>query len=94
MLALARGLGSDPAVLLVDELSMGLAPLVVAELYEAVAEIARSGVSVLVVEQFATVGLRYASTVNVMAHGTVLYVGSSEGALEAVHAAYLGPGTP
>ena len=40
MLALARGLGTDPAVLLVDELSMGLAPLVVGELYEAVAEIA------------------------------------------------------
>jgi branched-chain amino acid transport system ATP-binding protein len=40
MLALARGLGTDPAVLLVDELSMGLAPIIVGELYEAVAAIA------------------------------------------------------
>ena len=90
MLALARGLGTDPAVLLVDELSMGLAPLIVNELYEAVAAIAQTGVSVLVVEQFATIGLRYASTVYVMAHGTVTYSGSTEGAADAVHAAYLG----
>jgi len=92
MLALARGLGSDPAVLLVDELSMGLAPIVVGELYESVAEIAEAGVSVLVVEQFATIGLRYASYVYVMAHGVIGYAGSSEGALDAVHAAYLGSG--
>jgi branched-chain amino acid transport system ATP-binding protein len=90
MLALARGLGSDPAVLLVDELSMGLAPMVVGELYESVAEIADAGVSVLVVEQFATIGLRYASYVYVMAHGVIGYGGASERALDAVHAAYLG----
>ena len=90
MLALARGLGTDPAVLLVDELSMGLAPLVVESLYEAVAEIAHTGVSVLVVEQFATIGLRFASQVYVMAHGVIGYSGPADGALEAVHEAYLG----
>jgi branched-chain amino acid transport system ATP-binding protein len=90
MLALARGLGSDPAVLLVDELSMGLAPLVVGALYEAVAEIARSGVSVLVVEQFATIGLRHASTVHVLAHGVVAYTGPADAAADAIHTAYLG----
>jgi branched-chain amino acid transport system ATP-binding protein len=90
MLALARGLGTDPAVLLVDELSMGLAPLIVDQLYETVAEIARTGVSVLVVEQFATIGLRYASTVHVMTHGTVTYSGACDTALDAIHSAYLG----
>jgi branched-chain amino acid transport system ATP-binding protein len=90
MLALARGLGTDPAVLLVDELSMGLAPLIVNTLYEAVAAIAATGVSVLVVEQFASIGLRYASTVYVMAHGTVTYAGPTDAAMDAVHAAYLG----
>jgi branched-chain amino acid transport system ATP-binding protein len=90
MLALSRGLGTDPAVLLVDELSMGLAPLVVGDLYEAVAEIARYGVSVLVVEQFASIGLAYASTVHVLAHGTVTYSGPASSAMDAVHAAYLG----
>jgi len=60
------------------------------ELYEAVAGIAETGVSVLVVEQFATIGLRYAATVNVMAHGTVTYSGSVDAATDAIHAAYLG----
>jgi len=90
MLALARGLGTDPAVLLVDELSMGLAPLVVAELYEAVATVAETGVSVMVVEQFATIGLQYADTVYVMKSGTVTYAGPPDEAMDAVHAAYLG----
>jgi branched-chain amino acid transport system ATP-binding protein len=90
MLALARGLGTDPSVLLIDELSMGLAPMVVAELYEAVSEVAAAGVSVLVVEQFASVGLRYAAIAYVMAHGVVTYKGPSRRALDAVHRAYLG----
>jgi branched-chain amino acid transport system ATP-binding protein len=90
MLALARGLGTDPSVLLVDELSMGLAPLIVDQLYEAIAGIADDGVSVLVVEQFATIGLKWASDVYVMAHGVVMYSGASADALGAVHDAYLG----
>jgi branched-chain amino acid transport system ATP-binding protein len=90
MLALARGLGTDPTVLLIDELSMGLAPLIVGELYEAVARVAEDGVSVLVVEQFATIGLRYATDVYVMAHGAITYAGPSESAMDAVHRAYLG----
>jgi branched-chain amino acid transport system ATP-binding protein len=90
MLALARGLGTDPTVLLVDELSMGLAPLVVQSLYEAVADVAATGVSVLVVEQFATIGLRCASHVYVMAHGSVRYSGPSDQASDAIQAAYLG----
>ncbi len=56
MLALARGLATDPAVLLLDELSMGLAPVVVGRLYEQVAGIAAQGVGVLLVEQFANRG--------------------------------------
>ena len=90
MLALARAVVTDPALLLVDELSMGLAPMVVGELYESVAEIAQAGVSVLVVEQFATIGLRYASYVYVMANGKVGYGGRGDGAIDAVHDAYLG----
>jgi branched-chain amino acid transport system ATP-binding protein len=90
MLALARGLGADPAVLLIDELSMGLAPLVVAKLYDVVADVARAGLSVFVVEQFATLGLRYASHAYVMTNGKVTYDGPSAAALDAVHAAYLG----
>ena len=90
MLALARGLGANPSVLLIDELSMGLAPRIVAELYETVARVAQAGVSVLVVEQFARVGLRYADEAYVMAHGTITYAGPSSGAEDAVYSAYLG----
>jgi branched-chain amino acid transport system ATP-binding protein len=90
MLALACGLGTDPSVLLIDELSMGLAPMIVGELYEAVSEVAGAGVSTLVVEQFATLGLRFASYAYVMAHGTMLYAGSSDGAANAIDEAYLG----
>jgi branched-chain amino acid transport system ATP-binding protein len=90
MLALARGLGTDPTVLLVDELSMGLAPKLVAVLYDVVAEVAAAGVSVLVVEQFAAVGLRHASHVYVMAHGMITYSGDAGGAVDAIQAAYLG----
>ena len=92
MLSLARGLGTDPTVLLVDELSMGLAPLVVAGLYEAVAHVATLGVSVLVVEQFASIGLQFAETAYVMAHGVVTYGGPAAGADQAIHHAYLGSG--
>jgi branched-chain amino acid transport system ATP-binding protein len=92
MLALARGLGTDPSVLLIDELSMGLAPLIVAELYEAVAHVAQTGVSVLVVEQFATFGLRFATDAYVMTHGVITYAGPASGADDAVHRAYLGSG--
>ena len=92
MLALTCGLGTDPSVLLIDELSMGLAPMVVAELYRAVAAVAAAGVGVLVVEQFATVGLQFATNAYVMAHGVITYAGPSDGATKAIHAAYLGAG--
>jgi branched-chain amino acid transport system ATP-binding protein len=71
MLALARALSTDPALLLLDELSMGLAPLVVEQLYEIVGQIARSGVSILVVEQFASAVLDIADWVGVMLRGRV-----------------------
>src|SRR4029450_5047971 len=69
MLALARGLATDPAVLVLDELSMGLAPLVVEELYGQVAGLAGAGVSVLVVEQFARVVMGVADRGALLTHG-------------------------
>jgi branched-chain amino acid transport system ATP-binding protein len=72
MLSLARALASDPALLLLDELSMGLAPLIVESLYDTVAEIADGGVSILVVEQFAQSALRVADYAAVMHGGRVV----------------------
>jgi len=69
MLAMARGLASDPAVLLLDELSMGLAPIIVEQLYDVVAQVAATGVSILVVEQFARTVLGVADYAAIMLHG-------------------------
>jgi branched-chain amino acid transport system ATP-binding protein len=75
MLSLARALASKPALLLLDELSMGLAPLIVEGLYDTVAEIAEAGVSILVVEQFASAALRVADYAAVMHGGRIVATG-------------------
>jgi branched-chain amino acid transport system ATP-binding protein len=93
MLALARAVASRPGVLLLDELSMGLAPLVVSSLYEEVARIAASGVAILIVEQFARVALQVADHATVLAGGRVMASGTPaelEGSLTEL---YLGSGT-
>jgi branched-chain amino acid transport system ATP-binding protein len=75
MLAMSRALASDPALLLLDELSMGLAPLIVDELYETVARIADSGVSILCIEQFARTALRVSDYAAVMTGGRIVATG-------------------
>ncbi|MBA3280942.1 MAG: ABC transporter ATP-binding protein [Acidimicrobiia bacterium] len=90
MLAMARGLATDPALLIIDELSMGLAPLIVSELYEIVAGIARDGVSILVVEQFARTVLGVADRAVIMQHGDVIAAGVPEELESELSAAYLG----
>ena len=90
MLSLARALATDPAVLLVDELSMGLAPVIVATLFEQVAAIAAQGVGVLVVEQFATAALAIADQAAVLVRGRVARVGTPEQVRAELSDLYLG----
>ena len=90
MLAMARALSTDPALLMLDELSMGLAPLIVEQLYELVAEIAATGVSVLVVEQFARRALAVAQYAVVMVGGRVTAVGEPADVESQLSEAYLG----
>jgi branched-chain amino acid transport system ATP-binding protein len=90
MLALARALATDPAVLVLDELSMGLAPLVVEQLYGQVADMARTGVSILVVEQFARVVLGVADRAAIMVNGRVSDVGAPRDIESKLSSAYLG----
>jgi branched-chain amino acid transport system ATP-binding protein len=90
MLALSRALCPGVGILLLDELSMGLAPLVVAELYRFVAEMARSGVAVLLVEQFAHLALKVASRAAVLAEGRIVVAGTPAEIAAGAGDAYLG----
>ena len=90
MLAMARALATDPAVLLLDELSMGLAPIIVQGLYEQVQGIADEGTSILIVEQFAHEVLGVADVAAIMLHGRVQRTGTPAEIGEELAAAYLG----
>jgi len=76
MLALARALSTTPILLLLDELSLGLAPIVVSEMYETVAELAAQGLSILVAEQFARIVLPIAHWAGIMLHGRIVRFGT------------------
>ena len=89
MLAISRALVSAPSVLLIDELSMGLAPLIVAELYQMVAKLAEGGMTVLLVEQFVTTALAVASRAAIMANGRITGEGTPAEMADAALSAYL-----
>ena len=89
MLAMSRALSTEPKLLLLDEISMGLAPLVVAELYEVVAQIAAEGFAILVVEQFVHTALKVATRAAVMAQGRIELEGSPDEVRAAVADIYL-----
>jgi ABC-type branched-subunit amino acid transport system ATPase component len=94
MLSMARAMTTDPKILLLDELSMGLAPLIVEELYETVARIAAEDVSILIVEQFAHEVLDVAETAAIMLHGQIQLVGAPHQIAQELDAAYLGLAQP
>ena len=79
---------TGPRVLYLDELSMGLAPLIVAELYELVARLSRQGMTIVLVEQFVTTALAVADHAAIMVHGRIEQQGSpnemADAALERV----------
>jgi branched-chain amino acid transport system ATP-binding protein len=89
MVSMARAIAVNPTVLLVDELSMGLAPLIVTELYDALGSLAADGMTVLLVEQFARTALAIADYAAVMVHGEIQAVGQPAD-LQDVTDAYLG----
>jgi len=92
MLAIGRALMTDPKLLLLDEPSMGLAPMMVARIFEVIAEIAARGVTILLVEQNARLALELAHRGYVMESGTIALSGSAKSLLDdpRVKEAYLG----
>jgi branched-chain amino acid transport system ATP-binding protein len=92
MLALARALMTRPRLLLLDEPSMGLAPMMVAKIFEVVQEIAKQGVTILLVEQNARLALDISHRGYVMESGAIALAGASAELLHnpRVREAYLG----
>ncbi len=90
MLALARALVTDPTVLLLDELSMGLAPLVVQSLFEVVAQLAATGVAIVIVEQFVDAALELADRAVILTQGRVSSEGDPATIRDELRTAYFG----
>ncbi|MDR7386912.1 MAG: ATP-binding cassette domain-containing protein, partial [Armatimonadota bacterium] len=92
MLAIGRALMARPRVLLMDEPSMGLAPLLVEQIFDAIQEINRQGTTILLVEQNAYMALQVAHRGYVLQTGQVVLSGSAEELREnpEVKRAYLG----
>ena len=90
-LAIGRGLMSNPRLLLLDEVSLGLAPVVVEKIYEAMPAIVKSGTTVLLVEQDVGQAMKFADRVTCMLEGRQALEGSpSEISSEEIFAAYFG----
>jgi branched-chain amino acid transport system ATP-binding protein len=97
MLVIASALVDRPRYLIIDELSLGLAPAVVRRLGPVVREIASSGIGVLLIEQFATVALGLADHAAVLDRGRIAFRGTAaelKARPELLHGAYLAGGVP
>jgi branched-chain amino acid transport system ATP-binding protein len=92
MLAIARALLSRPRILLLDEPSLGLAPLLVRKIYEILADVHREGMTILLVEQNAQIALGIADFAHVIEVGEICLSGPAEDLLASpkVREAYLG----
>ncbi|MEC9103282.1 MAG: ATP-binding cassette domain-containing protein, partial [Pseudomonadota bacterium] len=76
MLTMCRTLMGDPELIIIDEPTEGLAPKIVQQIGDTIAEIAKTGVSILLVEQKLSIALRIANRVYVMGHGEIVYGGT------------------
>ena len=77
MLVLAQALVSKPKFVLIDELSLGLAPVVVKRLIPTIEKLSKEGIGVLLIEQFATIALGLANEAYVMGHGKIEFSGTA-----------------
>lgn len=94
MLALARALAVQPKVLIADEMSLGLAPMVVDSVFETLARARQSGIAILLVEQFVHRALAMADDCVILSRGRVSWSGPATHADAEVLDRYLGNATP
>ena len=92
MLAIGRAMMARPAMLILDEPSLGIAPRLVADIFEAIARIAESGTTILLVEQNTRLALKYSTRAYVLRTGEIAMTGGSKelASNEEIRAAYLG----
>lgn len=92
MLAIGRGLMSQARILLIDEPSLGLAPLVIDQIYEVIADLKAKGLTILLVEENASRAMDIADTVHLLDDGSLVWSGTAAemGANEDIIATYLG----
>lgn len=93
MLALARALAVPPRLIIADEMSLGLAPLVVNSVFESIARANRAGVTIVLIEQFIHRALALASTCVILRQGSVAWTGPAADARGEVLDRYLGETT-
>jgi branched-chain amino acid transport system ATP-binding protein len=92
MCAIGRGLMAEPALLMLDEPSLGLAPIMVRQLFDTIVNINKMGVTILLVEQNANLSLKLAVRACVLENGRISMVGNSRDLIDNAHVkkAYLG----
>ena len=92
MLAVARGIMAEPVILMMDELSLGLAPVLVLDLFESLSRLKEAGITILLVEQNVQMALAVSDYAYVLAHGKVELEGPAQELTrdEHVQKAYLG----
>ena len=78
MLAMARAYVRSPRLILVDEASLGLAPLIVTSIFEFLQQLAERGVALLIVDQFVTRALAMATTAYILGRGEITWAGSAQ----------------
>ena len=83
MLCMCRTLMGDPDMIMIDEPTEGLAPKIVAQLAQLLQEIAKRGVSILLVEQKLSIALKISNRLYVMGHGKIVYEGTPNSLLKA-----------
>ena len=90
MLVVGRALMAEPKLLLLDEPSLGLAPIIAGEIFGTIAELAKDGVTVLLVEQNANAALKLANRAYVLETGRIVLTGEDLLSNEKVREAYFG----
>ena len=89
MVAIGRAIMAQPELLLLDEPSLGLAPIVVKEVFDALAHLKNTGLTILIVEQNISQALKLASRTYIMVHGKMVFEGSSHDAQHALASGYM-----